>query len=529
VTSPFGPIWVASPPEVHSALLSAGPGPGSLLAAAGAWNSLSAEYASAAAELSGLLGAVQAGAWQGPSAERYVAAHVPYVAWLQQASADSAGVAAQHEAAATAHTAALAAMPTLVELAANHVIHGVLVATNFFGINTIPIALNEADYVRMWMQAAATMGLYQAASGAALASAPRTTAAPVVLTPGAGEAGATAAAAQSGAAAPAANSGSSLDSSNIIVQWLESYVKALPDGDAIWNFLRNPVPEIQQMVIDFSTNPAQALITWGPLLSALAYQAFWEPVGWGTWGVLLSSPLWVPPLLTVGVAMLGLLGLIQLDVLPDIAPAAVPVAAGAEQHSWPAVTVTSPAASPAAAPAAPGTVAGAPAATAPAAAPATGSFGYVVGGADDWEPSVGPTLTGRTRVKAPAATIPAASSAIASSAQARAHRRRRAAMHDYGDEYMDMDSDIGVVPDYGTQASNHGAGTLGFAGTALKEAVAQAAGLTMLAGDEFGGGPRMPMVPRTWESGSDGPHHPSKSGSDGPHHPSKSERGGPDS
>ncbi len=81
-------------------------------------------------------------------------------------------------------------------------------------------------------------------------------------------------------------------------------------------------------------------------------------------------------------------------------------------------------------------------------------------------------------------------------------------MREYGDEFADMNVD--VDPDWGAPsepvASEHGAGALGFTGTAPKDTAAAAAGLTELAGDEFGGGPREPMVPGTWEHEGEGGH-----------------------
>ncbi|OBA76416.1 hypothetical protein A5641_22060 [Mycobacterium sp. 1554424.7] len=479
------PVWMASPPEVHSALLSTGPGPGSLLAAAGSWSALSAEYASAAAELSGLLAAAQAGAWQGPSAEQYVAAHAPYLAWLQQASADAAGVAAQHEVAAAAYTSALAAMPTLVELAANHVIHGVLVATNFFGINTIPIALNEADYVRMWVQAAATMGAYQATSGGALASAPRTTPAPNIVN-------------QSGSANPAAQTGLSLNPSDLLSQYTNFYGNMFQE---LATFFQDPIGNSVKIVQAFMTNPSEALVLYGPLLFAIAYQAFsWVGAGI-TYPSLLLSPflgLVLPVALQPALAFAAAASpALAAPVVGGIAAtAAVPVSA-----VWPVAgvaptTVAAPAGAPASAPAAP------VASAAPAPAATAGTFAYMVGFGGGPGTEAGPTVGPRGGIKAPAATVPAAAAAVPSRAEARTRRRRRAAMREYGDEFLDMDSDIGVPPEYelaSAVASGSGAGRLGLAGTAHKDAAVGVAGLTKLAGDEFGGGPRVPMVPGTWD------------------------------
>lgn len=52
-----------------------------------------------------------------------------------------------------------------------------------------------------------------------------------------------------------------------------------------------------------------------------------------------------------------------------------------------------------------------------------------------------------------------------------------------------------------SQPSGNGAGSLGFAGTFPSESVERAAGLATLAGNGFGGGPTVPMVPGGWETG----------------------------
>jgi PPE-repeat protein len=549
------PIFMAAPPEVHSALLSSGAGPGSLLAAAQAWNSLSVTYTETANELTAVLEAVQAGTWDGPSSEAYVAAHVPYLAWLTQASADSAATAAQQEVAATAYTTALAAMPALPELAANHITHGVLLATNFLGINTIPIALNEADYARMWVQAATVMGTYQTISGAAVAASPQTTPAPQVVK------------ANSAASSADSTSTSPPDTEQQWLDWLQN--------SGYTNFYNNVLQPIidyfdnNTYLINLFTNIDPYLVELGNPLSFLdPYNvafALGYPMDIGSYVAYLSEtfayigaditgafatgnpyaigltlmldtveaigtvitdtiallktlleqiivliptvlPLLTVPLAPLAVAPLaggfaGLAGLAGLAAIPPMPVPPLPPAFALAPPSPPPVPVSGPAPTLAHAPAV--TATAAPAAPPPPPTPSTPHLATMQG----YLYMVGVlSATARRAAKAAARVqetpqLDPAEIAAAAAAPKKTPggRRRRTTLERRGRgyEYMDLEPEPTAYP------STQGAGPLGFSGTATKVSADAATGLATLAEDDFGSAPRMPMMPSTW--GNDSP------------------------
>jgi PPE-repeat protein len=509
------PIWMALPPEVHSAMLSAGPGPGPMLAAAGAWQSLAAEYSSAAAELTGVLGAVQGGSWEGPSAEQYVAAHTPYLAWLAQASANSTVAAAQHTTAAAAYTTALAVMPTLPQLALNHTLHAVLTGTNFLGINTIPIALNEADYARMWIQAATAMTTYQAVAGAAMAATPPTTPAPFLLVPGVGEAGSAAADMQQSAALlSAADASAAQNLADSISDFLQRIVQFFEDFlNSILDFARQFLNNVFQLLNDFLNsvfgwlfNPGSGL-----LLFFIAYQAITQPLGWATWSMIFAAPIFLPLMIAALLPKTEVPAAVPAPA-PEPAPAAVPArpAPVARAESMPPVTSVAPTVPTGTAAPSPSVSAGsAPAGAAPA--PGIGAaVPYAIGGPGP-DGGVSPTFREGISAKAPASDIAASAAAAAAAsslAKRKARRKRAQPIHQrqYADAYLDYEPDPDDAPPEEPRsrmrASERGAGAVGFAGAAgrpEKAEAEQATGLTELAGDSFGGGPKEPMLPSDWD------------------------------
>jgi PPE-repeat protein len=117
---------------------------------------------------------------------------------------------------------------------------------------------------------------------------------------------------------------------------------------------------------------------------------------------------------------------------------------------------------------------------------------YIVGGLTAAARRSASTSAKSTGAETAAAAALAAAAATEVPGKARRRRRSKSDMLGRGFEYMDLEPEPTVLP------SGQSGGTLGFPRTAVRETTTAAAGLTTLADDDFGGGPRMPMMPGTW-------------------------------
>lgn len=164
----------ALPPEINSGRMYAGPGPGSMLAAAAAWDGLAAELHSAATSYHTVVSELTNGPWLGPASASMAAAAATNVAWMTTTATQAEQTGAQAKAAAAAFEAAFAMTVPPPVVAANRSLLATLVATNFLGQNTPAIMATEADYMEMWAQDATAMYGYAGASAAATTMTPFT-------------------------------------------------------------------------------------------------------------------------------------------------------------------------------------------------------------------------------------------------------------------------------------------------------------------------------------------------------------------
>jgi PPE-repeat protein len=164
----------ALPPEINSARMYAGPGAGSMLVAAAAWDGLAADLNSTAASYGSVISGLTDASWQGAASTSMAAAATPYVTWMSATAAQVEQAANQARAAAAAYEAAFAMTVPPTVVAANRAQLMALIATNFLGQNTAAIMATEAHYGEMWAQDAAAMYGYAANSAAASTLAPFT-------------------------------------------------------------------------------------------------------------------------------------------------------------------------------------------------------------------------------------------------------------------------------------------------------------------------------------------------------------------
>lgn len=174
--------WMAQTPETAYIRLNAGAGAAPMEAASVGYTAMGARLGTLAAELTGLLSTVGA-AWQSEAGMQLQKAGRDYVTWCESTAVQCGTVAGQAQAQAASYLATAAAIPQMPELVQNHVTHATLQATNFLGVNTVPIGVNEGQYTEMWGRAAALMSAFFAQTVANTTFVPFLPSPPIFLTP----------------------------------------------------------------------------------------------------------------------------------------------------------------------------------------------------------------------------------------------------------------------------------------------------------------------------------------------------------
>jgi PPE-repeat protein len=173
------------PPEINSGRMYCGPGSGSIMVAATAWDQLAGRLYDTAAYWRAVTSKLAQGPQgpQGPAAIAMTQASAPYIGWLNATAAQAEHAATQAAAAASIHESALAAMVPPQVINANRAQRISLSTTNCLGQNSPAIADIDAEYEQMWATDTDAMYAYAGASADAstvtpFTSPPATTAGP---------------------------------------------------------------------------------------------------------------------------------------------------------------------------------------------------------------------------------------------------------------------------------------------------------------------------------------------------------------
>ena len=159
------------PPEINSRLMYSGPGPGSMIQAAAAWETLAARLRTAAADYRAVIAQLAAGG-EGPAPAALTEAAACYVDWLDAVAARSEHTVTQLKAAAGAHQTAFAATVPPPEVAGNRTRRLSLVSANCLAQRSTEIADVDAEYDTMWCHNADAMYAYAEAASGAVTMAP---------------------------------------------------------------------------------------------------------------------------------------------------------------------------------------------------------------------------------------------------------------------------------------------------------------------------------------------------------------------